>query len=192
MKVGYFHRELDQPSRTVRLMRQSVRQALPGVAIVKLPDAGGPLALAVLQAYASVTGEWLFLDTDTIVQRDVRHVFDEAFDIAVADRAGTLTEADRSGTALQAMPFNKGAVFSRSQLFWDHSLAVLQAMSLSRQAWMGDQIGMNLTISGGKFLVKILPNSYNYPPQSAQEDVSDKHVLHYKGRRKAWMLERAA
>lgn len=191
MKVGFFHRDLT-PSPQKDLMIASVQRVMRGVMVEQLPDIGGPLALAVLESYAAVAGDWLFLDTDVLVQQDVRHVFDDPFDLAVATRDGTL-KADEVGTKfMAAMPFNKGAVFSRSPAFWQAAVAIARTYKPSQQAWMGDQRAMNDAIAAGRFLVKILPNGFNYPPRQHDEDVRDKAILHFKGPRKPWMLRSAA
>jgi hypothetical protein len=165
---------------------------VPGVDRVEVfPEA--PIALATLDAFAAQRGEWVFVDTDVRLQRDVRHVFEAPFDIAVADRAGTYIERDLQPgrTFMQAMPYNKGVVYSRSFEFWEEAAACCRTYDETKQAWMGDQKAMNQVIASGLFNVKVLPNTYNYPPKRQDEDVADKHALHYKGSRKAWMLERA-
>jgi hypothetical protein len=194
-------------ARLARQMVASVRRAMPGVSITqfaaegsaRVPDvdamclgSAAPLALACLEAYASCEGEWLFLDSDVIVQRDVRRVFDQVFDVAVATRVGTLLEKEIGTKFMAAMPFNKGAVFSRSRAFWVAAYARLRDMPTGDQDWMGDQRAMNAVIAGGGFHVAILANDYNYPPKRRDEDVRDKAIVHFKGPRKPWALERVA
>jgi hypothetical protein len=195
--------------RLAALLVASVRRAMPDVSVVHLTDevtapidaadevqrhaVTGGVALACLELYAAAgAGEWLFVDTDVIVQQDVQHVFDEPFDVAVADRAGTLKDCELGTKFMARMPYNKGAVFSRSPEFWRSAVAACRTMKPTRQQWMGDQQAMNDVIAGGQFRVKVLPNSYNYPPQFAGEHVAEKHICHYKGPRKPWMLGRAA
>jgi len=209
MKVGFFHAG---PSGTPHVllaaqMIRSVRRQMPDVEIVQFTHAHSvtmadvdrkvvrptlPLALAVLDAYATFSGEWLYVDTDVLVQRDVRHVFDRSFDVAVATREGTLKDAEIGTKFMARMPYNKGAVFSRSQAFWRASVETLKQAKPARQAWMGDQQAMNDVIAAGMFHVETLPAEYNYAPHSRTEDVSDKFLTHWKGSRKAWLLERAA
>lgn len=214
MRVGFYHvseKVTPHVELAARLIA-SVRRTMPGVPVVHLTDdvtlaiqgvdetqrrpyTDGLVALGCLLAYAAVGyGDWLFVDTDVIVQRDVRHVFtDGEFNVAVADRAGTLTPQDEGWKSLAAQPFNKGVVFSRCPAFWRDAADTCRLLKPGRQAWMGDQDAMNRVIEAGKYHVAVLPNSYNYPPKAQDDDVRDKHVLHYKGRlRKAWMLERAA
>jgi len=159
--------------------------ALPGVDDVVIRPSL-PLALAFVDARASVDGDWLFLDTDVIVQEDVRHVFYGDFDIAVATREGTMRPHEVGSRFMARNLYNAGVVFSRSQGFW---LAALQRAELmvGRHSWGCDQEAMNQVIKSGPYYAMILENSYNYPPFTADEDVSDKLIVHYKGKRKAWM-----
>ncbi len=183
----------------------SVRQAMPGVSIYHFTDADTrsidgvdvclrhaalmPPALARVQQYATVDGEWLFVDTDVIVQRDVRDVFSKPFDVAVATREGTLKPSEVGTSFMARMPYNFGAVFSRSAAFWRSAYERMLDYSAKRQAFMGDQQALNDTIATGLFNVTVLPNGYNYPPFAKDEDVRDKPILHMKGARKAWAIQ---
>lgn len=209
MKVGFFH--VDVAGATPRLphaqlLIESVRRSLPGVAIVHMTDDSTPampgvddvrrgpampIALGCLTAYAAAgAGDWLFVDTDVIVQRDVRWIFDKPFDIAVADRTGTLRPKEVGTKFMAAMPYNKGAVFSRSPAFWRAATLRLCQLSTKRQGWMGDQHAMCDVIAAGQFQIEILDSRYNYAPHRADEDLNSKAIVHFKGPRKAWMLER--
>lgn len=206
MKVGFFHvARGDTPHvRLAKALIRSVRQTMPSVEVVHLTDEitapidgadrverhpPAPIALGCLEAYAAREGDWLFVDTDVIVQRDVRWIFTAPFDIAVADREGTLRPKEVGTKFMSSMPYNKGSVFSRSPAFWSAAAAHLRTLSEKRQHWMGDQAAMNHVIATGRFHVHILPARYNYPPQQRDEDLNAQAILHYKGSRKAWMLE---
>lgn len=208
MRIGVYHAG-DSPVHVqlaARLMA-SVRRSMPGIAVTHLTDestagiegadavvrlSGGPVALACLEAYAACLGDWLFVDTDVVVQRDVRAVFDQTFDIAVASRAGTLLPKEVGTKFMARMPYNKGVVFSRSPAFWRDAADDLRTRARTSQAFMGDQEAMNRVIASGLYQVVVLSSAYNYPPMAADEDVSDKALVHYKGSRKAWAIERAA
>lgn len=198
MRVGFYHVERGGTSRgtaraLVDRMVQSVRAAMPGVEIAEMTGpVDRPMALGVLEAYASVSGDWLFLDTDVIVQEDVRCVFDTDFDLAVADRTGTFRPGEPETKFMRRMPVNKGVMFSRSQAFWRDTAEACCAYRPERQEWMGDQQAVNDVILRGAYLVQVLPNRYNYPPHARHEDVRDKAILHFKGGRKGWMLDRRA
>lgn len=207
MTVGFYH--AGPPSAHAAAMVASVRRVMPavevaqfsppdtamvpGVAAVRHMPVQPKIARAVIEAYATVSGEWLFLDTDVLVQQDVSEVFRQAFDIAVATREGTFKDAAEETSGLMArMPYNKGVVFSRSSLFWANALVAIDGLKDGAQHWMGDQQAFCNVIAGGAFTVLTLPNTYNYPPKSQHEDVRDKACVHFKGSRKAWMLGRAA
>lgn len=209
MMVGFYHAgESPVYVQLAARLIASVRRAMPGVRLTHLTDpsstaiagtdavvrlAEGPVALACLDAYAACLGDWLFVDTDVVVQRDVRAVFDFQFDVAVADRAGTLLPKEVGTKFMARNPYNKGAVFSRSPAFWRDAAADLRTRSATRQAWMGDQEAMNAVIAAGRYQVRVLPSAYNYPPQAQHEDVADKAILHFKGpHRKVWALASAA
>lgn len=211
MKVGIFHMaDVETPHVALagRLIR-SVRARMPGVEIVHLTDADTePLvgvdtvcrqpcskfvALACLELFQwAGVGDWLFLDSDTIVQRDVSHVFDQAFDIAVADREGTLLDKEIGTKFMARMPYNAGVVFSRSPAFWVSAVARLAKMPVKRHVWMGDQEAMNRVIADGGYRVLVLSNDYNYPPKHEHDDISGKAIIHLKGPRKSWALGQAA
>lgn len=208
MTVGFFHVG-PAGSVHVRLAERlvaSVRRVMPNVPIVQMTDSETPaiagvfhverreprpIAIGTLEHFAACDGDWLLVDTDVIVQADVRHIFRHPFDIAVATREGTLRRREVGKKFMDRMPFNKGAVFSRSPAFWA-AAADLRLQSEKAQAWMGDQQSMNTIIRSGAFKVITLPSGYNYPPLTAREDVSRHQILHYKGDRKPWMLERAS
>lgn len=207
MKVGFFHvgRGVTPHVELASILIASIRRIMPTVPIVHFTDTdtraiagvdevwrqpSGPIALGCLDAYADAGDEdWLFVDTDVVIQRDVRHIFSAPFDIAVADRAGTLKEKEIGTKFMASMPYNKGAVFSRAPTFWAAAAAHLRMQSEKRQNWMGDQASMNHVIAAGTFKVEILPARYNYPPLRQDEDITAQAILHYKGSRKAWMLE---
>lgn len=208
MKVGFFHASTDATVHTAlaKILIASVRRAMPGVAIVHFTDMNtkaidgvddvhrreaGPIALSVLEHYASVAGDWLFVDTDVVVLRDVQHVFhDPIFDIAVATREGTLKDSEVGTKFMASMPFNKGVVFSRARDFWMAAASLLRRETEKQQTWMGDQRAMNDVIAAGRFAVKILAAGYNYPPKFIGQPVRAHHILHFKGPRKSWMQQR--
>lgn len=206
MTVAFYHAapKVTPHVKLAERLIASVRKAMPGVPIwhftdaTTLPVAGvdgclrhqEPMApaLARVKQYTSVVGDWLFVDTDVIVRQDVRSVFKQPFDVAVATRKGTLKPSEVGTKFMARMPYNFGAVFSRSAAFWQSAYERMTEMSAKRQAFMGDQQALCDTIATGLFDVAVLPNGYNYPPLSEDEDVRDKSILHLKGRRKAWVL----
>jgi lipopolysaccharide biosynthesis glycosyltransferase len=202
VNVGFYH---DGPaSPHAEAMVRSVRRVMPQVPVHQFSPAGTAtmagverhvtpedprIAYAVLAAYASVVGEWLFLDTDVLVQQDVQKVFVMAFDIAVAERRGTFKAGEEGNGFMTRMPWNKGVVFSRSQAFWQAALAQILTYKPKSQRWMGDQQAMCDVIKSGAFEVITISRTFNYPPMDAS-DGTERAILHFKGPRKPWMLTR--
>jgi len=209
MKVAFVHVG-QTPSETVGLLVASAKRVMPHVPVVHLTDGATPavagvdevqrhavsplVALAVLELYALAgAGTWLFVDTDVLVQAPVDHVFEHAtFDIAVASREGTYRPGEAGSKFMTRHPYNKGVVFSRRTTFWQDAATVLRGMKVCTQAWMGDQLAMNAVIDQWRYKVHVLDSRYNYPPQSKSEALGDKFLLHFKGPRKTWLMERAA
>jgi lipopolysaccharide biosynthesis glycosyltransferase len=163
---------------------------VPGVdRVIRRPHQN--LALAIAEHWAALTGEWLFLDTDVIVQQDVRDMFsDLSWDIAVAARKDETDEPSMHRP--HPMPHNAGVVFSRSQAFWVEARDRVKAMPLRAQKWIGIQQAMCDLIHEGHYRVRVLPRAYNWAPRAADEDVSERIIVHYKGDKKGWMLGEAA
>jgi hypothetical protein len=152
--IGYFYRELGgQPTGMLEAMLRSVRRSMPSVKIARLESPEQPMALAILDSRSRVSGEWLFLDTDVLVRKDVRAgVRRSLFDVAVADRVGTV-DAGETSAFMTSMPYNSGVAFSRSQAFWQACVARCWSYKPGRQAWMGDQQAMNEVIATQAFHV---------------------------------------
>lgn len=199
---------------------RSVRRSMPGVPIVQFTDEHtAPVAgitdvrrakrevLAVMRFrhQASVTGEWLFVDTDVLVQRDVRKVFRGTFHLAVTTRNWPHLTAAEGFT--EKMPFNTGVVFSRSQKFWQEALAVLEASEIHDADFMGhQQIICDLVASGRYVIEQVKGSKFNCPPwvpgakgdadvdykkALSEEMVHQASIVHYKGaQRKQMMLDR--
>jgi hypothetical protein len=176
---------------------RSIRRAMPDVEVVQLTDEtspgvvgvdrvdrrpAAPFAAFIAEHYAAAgPGEWLFLDTDVVVQRDVRAIFAARFDLALADRAGTYLPGEEGSEFMTRCPYNAGVVFSRNHTVWQAVAARIAAMSPDDQAWLGVQLALGAMIRDALIFARILPAEYNYPPQSAEDDVRDKALVHYKG-----------
>lgn len=183
-------------------LMQSIRKAMPGVPVVQFTDAespalvgvdevqrlpGGPLALFIAEHWAKVDGDWLFVDTDVVVQKDVRPVFAELkFDVAVATREGTYMDGEEQSTFMRRMPFNCGVVYSRSAEARREIHRRVLAMSIEEQRWYGIQLAIAV------MRPLVLYNTFNYPPKSVTDErISTAHVVHYKGAwRKQVLLQR--
>jgi hypothetical protein len=220
VKVGFLF--IDGPDKTARVCADglvcSLRRAMPDVPIVQFSDAETPAITAVTEVrrlpresesmavmrfrhQANVTGDWLFLDTDVIVQKDVRRVFRSTFHVVVTTRNWPHLKAADGFS--EKMPFNTGVIFSRSQAFWREALEQLEASETHDREFMGhQQVICDLVASGRYDVAYIKGSKYNCPPyvkggkEGGDKQLSDllvreASIVHYKGaQRKAMMLKR--
>src|SRR5437867_1594196 len=148
MTVGFFNVYRGDPVHLVLadLMIRSVREVMPGVPVVQFTDETSPAAYGVdevrrlpkqpravlcVEHYAGCKGDWLLVDTDVIIQKDVRVVFNDDFDVAVTDREGTMVEGEMEEEfhLFDQMPHNIGVVFSRCPTFWGAVQAKMESMN---------------------------------------------------------------
>lgn len=218
MTIGFFF--VEKPTKDTegracaRILVQSAKRRMPTTAIVQFTDERTepvkgvdavirkptePMALLRMRHHAGVSGEWVFVDTDVVFQRNVRNVFDVEFDIGITTRNWDHLEA-ASGFS-QRMPFNTGVVFSRCPPFWRDVYRRLRLYPESEQEWMGDQevIGEIVAENASMrwYQVRHFKGSiYNYPPEippktTEKDRLSAAAIVHYKGpSRKAMMLDR--
>lgn len=194
------------------LMLQSIRTAMPSVRIVQFTDMHShavssvdvqrlptvPLSLHRAQHFALVEGDWLFLDTDVIVQKNVADVFRDRFDIAVTDRKWSRTPSGdyRAGGQPEyeaRFPYNAGVIFSRCQQFWADVVNALWADPVLQNSWVGDQYLLGALAKSYRYDIRVLPGQvYNFPPESACDpDAAQAAILHFKGKqRKPYLLQR--
>lgn len=208
MNIGFFHVDTHSDASSdayiyARAMLRSAKQCMPRVPVVMLTDLTSkavkgvddvrrkplePLALHRMRHHASVSGDWLFVDTDVIFQQPVTKVFKDNpdFDIAVTTREWSHLKVASGFSA--RMPFNTGVVFSRRPSFWQEAYCRLKWLSPELQQWMGDQevIGDIVTDESCGYRVKQLKGSkFNYPPATEtvkpQNLEADAAIVHYKG-----------
>lgn len=161
--------------------------AVPGVdAVVRLPWDGERLMTYRLQHLAALAEPALIVDTDVVFVRDVRHVWEQEFDVALTRRDGPALDPNGVDLA-EVMPYNTGVMFSRSQPFWQRCHELCSGFPPEVQRWYGDQYAVRFAAPEFKVL-ELAVDPYNYSPGSADEDVSQRYVVHYKGPRKEWML----
>jgi hypothetical protein len=161
---------------------RSVRRYMPSAKILHLGDhktktlEGVDEFLAIewkrgtnrADAHALIHGEALYLDTDTVVTRDLSPVFRENFQVAVAVREDPT----------ETMRYNGGVIFCRDEHIWRDVSERIRSV--------GDaELGFNQALLSGKYKVHELPVAYNYTPPS------DVAVYHFKGPRKRVMLDMA-
>jgi lipopolysaccharide biosynthesis glycosyltransferase len=150
-----------------------------------------PYRLLHLKEFPAVNA--IFLDADVVVQRDLRRLFQDEFDIALTYRDETDPSLRKSPLAYQMMPFNAGVMLARSsgRDFWAEAHRVCLDMPEDRQYWFGDQLAIKEVAARTTLKVKQYPCAlFNYSPSRWDEDLSDKYVIHYKGNnRKIWMQD---
>ncbi len=197
MQIGFFVQGKAEHWGIARSLIASAKRVMPDVEVWQLTDGetpevpgidgclrvGGvmPMAVRRMTAHSMLHGEWLFVDTDVVIQKDVRDVFQSAFLVAVTDRVGSLWEH-----SMKHQPYNMGVTFSRSPKFWGEVREKLLQLDPKLQEWGGDQVVV-CALAGPKYL-KVLPGHiYNFTPGTREEDRSHAAIVHYKGPRKAWI-----
>jgi lipopolysaccharide biosynthesis glycosyltransferase len=194
------------------IMVASVRIAMPGARIVQMTDLDTrtvpgvddvlrkpwdrkflmPYRLLHLEEFPAA--DVIFLDADVVVQRDLRPLFRDEFDVALTYRDETDPSLRKSPEAYQMMPFNTGVMLSRpsGREFWAEAHRACRAMAEERRSWFGDQLAIKEVAARTKLKIRQYPCAlYNYSPSRWEEDLSEKFVIHYKGKnRKIWMVER--
>ena len=206
MRLAFFH--IGPSVEFATLMVASARKHMPGIEIVQMTNAETPTVEGVTRraesafAYEGISdyrlsclaalgdGETIALDTDVIVQADLRRLFALAFDVALTRRYHPVMLKGRDITPEQ--PYNAGVMFSRVAAFWDAAAKRCAALSAQERVWYGEQIAIAATAREDDFSVLELPCTiFNRSPATEDEDVSGAYAVHYKGgMRKPWMLNR--
>lgn len=172
---------------------QSVREHMPHAKIAQLTDRDSPeipgitvlrqppdtLSAARSRHYSLYEGNWLFVDTDVVIEKDVSKVFEMDFDVAVTDRVWPhLPDLPEDFT--KEMPYCAGAVFSKSPQFWHQVHMEVKNMSPKDQAWYGDQRALAKVIKYGTYKHIVLPGAiYQYPPLN--DELGNAAITHWKG-----------
>jgi hypothetical protein len=192
------------PSTRVVQLSDKTTAAVPGVDDTVRRDWDGTRLMSFrLEHYAALPeASWLLLDTDMIVQADVSVVFemDGRFDVAMHRRESTIVRPpaweefpELLGQDLASfMPYNTGVIFSRSARFWAVARQRLAGLEARYHRWFGDQVAVRMALETGDFRALDLHPAFNYTPQEEHDDVRRAYIVHYKGKRKAWMLARHA
>jgi hypothetical protein len=201
IKVTFLH--VGEDTALPTLMVASVLKAMPDAQIIQLTDDTTPKVKGVtsvvrkpydgvnLMTYrmshlADLEGDWITLDTDILVMKDLRVVFDKDFDVALTRRYGTILSPDGIDI-VESMPYNTGVMFSRNKLFWENAYKTLLGMPESAHRWWGDQLSVRLAAEGNRFnVLELSCDTYNYTPKD-DKDRKDVFVYHFKGNRKDWM-----
>ena len=201
-------------SKLPQIMVASVRAVMPGARIIQMSDYETRQVTGVdeiirkhgnrklLMPYRLLhvkefpPGDTIFLDADVVLQKDISHLFQDEFDVALTFRDHTDPSLRKSPEAHELMPFNTGVMLSRASgwAFWAEAHRLCLGMPEAHKAWFGDQLAVKEVAAHTLLSVKQYPCAlYNYSPRLWDEDTSEKFVIHYKGEsRKGWMQERWA
>ncbi len=208
MKIGFYVVDKGPRSKihfsVAESLIESVNRVMPGTEVWQFTDENSPEVLGVtgvkripgempmavrrMLHHASVEGDWLFVDSDVVLQKDVRDVFDQPFDVALTDRIGTDMEGSKYALA---MPCNMGVTFSRCPRFWETARRRLMKLPKPYQEWEGDQIVVCSMAQDEleEFEILMLPGRvYNYPP-SGTESLEHAAIVHYKGKARKYLLK---
>jgi hypothetical protein len=196
--------------RLAELMVKSCRSAMPGIEIVqitnqysrKLPFVDrvdtrvwkhGMDWLPYVSDYYAELGECLILDSDIIVQKDLRRLKELNVDLAVPVRRKAISSDDGA-----VMNVQMGVCYSNNSDLWKEISKRVRKMErpIDRN-WWGIQLvlwDMLLECSKGesKFNLKAVKHrDFNYTPQDEKDAPEDVWAIHYKGQnRKGWMLKK--
>ncbi len=210
IRLGFLHIELTDPYRFRELARRmvvSAKEAMPGIEIVQMTDMRTPIIRGVDDAQLVETkegdefmpyrlkhlslfeGDGIFLDTDIIVKRDLREAFDEPFEVGLTKRDYPIFGKQTGQNLAEAMPYNTGVMFSRSQGFWRDCYEYCLSLPKEKQQWWGDQLAVKAIAESGEYKVKVFNcETWNRVPVRS-DDLGDAYAVHYKGeKRKEWML----
>lgn len=177
------------PGATVVQLTDQVTSAVPGVDEIIRKDYDGKLMTFRMRHLAGLEDEFITLDTDVIVRRDLRPLFDASFDVALTMRETPVTSINGVDLAKE-MPYNTGLMFSRNPRFWQEAYAVLMRLDPDTHRWWGDQLSVKVVAESGRYMVKELPcDEYNYTPRNRLDMPETACMIHYKGERKQWMLK---
>ena len=199
MKVAFLHARQDP--KYANLMLESVRKWMPNVDCLQLTDNDTPALngcivirrdwvhdnpmIFKMSHLNQLTGDILVLDTDVIVQKCMRDVFKFDFDMALTWRDGPIYDPDGLDLT-KIMPYNCGVMFQRSPEFWTECLRWCRGRKVG---WYADQLAV-AAIAPHFDILKLHCDNFNYTPKSADEDLSTRHAVHYKGTKRHLMDKR--
>ena len=147
-------------------------------------------------------GPTLFLDADMLLLQDI----DEFVEINKHDMSVTIRSESTLKVKLhedhkkkypklfnktfgEVMPYNAGIYFCKEKYVLEFMLNSFKKMPKEYFSWYGDQIALDMLNKNKKFNIKIFDNNkYNFTPKTIDEDISDKYILHFKGRRRNLLI----
>lgn len=198
MKIAFL--SVNESPRYALAMLRSARRAMPnvdalhltdedtpaimGTITVRLPNTYDNLTIFRMHHLAQLSGDTLCLDTDTIVRRSVRSIFDFQFDAALTYRTDKLVDVDGNDIT-KLMPYNTGVTFHRDPKFWQ---AAFDLGHDKKAGWYTDQLAVAAVVRSNQFnVLKLHCDNFNYKPNSATEDLSRRYIVHYKGESRQYL-----
>ena len=173
----------EMPDVPVYQLTNGTCPAIEGVEVIRIPG-DIPMGTRRIMHYTALEGDWLLVGADVVFLKDVRHVFEKPFEIAMASRDGTYLEGSDYA---RVMPYNFDVVFSRSPAFWKCVLEVMKKLPQEHQRWGGEQCVTGYLAKDAD--LHVLPHFYNYTPESRLDPLEGVAILHLKGKRKTWLPE---
>lgn len=198
MRIAFLH--YGQHPKYADVMLASVRANMPNVDLLHLTDAdtdrlsgtitvrramsGDNPMIFKMEHLAELDGDVLVLDTDVVVQSDLRAVFNFDFDMALTWRDGPILDPTGVDIA-KLMPINCGVMFQRNNEFWKDCLDWCRGKNVG---WYADQMAVSSVCRTGKYrILRLHCDNFNYTPLSADDDVSRRYAVHYKGTKRKFM-----
>jgi hypothetical protein len=162
-------------------------ECLPGVEAIRRPRQADFALFALDHLIHLEEGDVLKLDSDVVVQKDVQHVFDLSFDLALTRRP--LNDQTVSNSIRVWNPHNHGVMFlRRARKFFEYALKEYRASE--KDGWMGAALAAEMAAASDVCRwIQVDGAIYNYTPKRKDEDVSHCAIVHYKGDRKWWILD---
>jgi len=139
----------------------------------------------LLTTLCEIDGHVLSLDYDILMKDDVSEIFNLDFDACFTSRQQNIGRHHKLSQS-----YNMGVVFSKNSDFWKEVRQIYRAQPL-RDGWMNSQtlVTMIACSLGKKYKVMEIPGEiYNFSPDTEGDDLTGRKIVHYKGRRKPWML----
>ena len=199
MRVAFMFYGPQQPELAKRMIA-SVREHMPDVIITQLTDTrtralaevdevrridGANYGYLVYKHMATLPEPFIRLDYDMIVQGDLTHVLEDT-DLAFNTHSDPVVTRSDWGmkypyaTCLWAAR-NGGKEFAESF----RGLHIISG----RDDWLGLVPSVNEAIEASTLNIRMLEGYiYNYTPKDRNDRPKEALVIHYKGKRKAWML----
>tara|TARA_B100001059_G_scaffold159164_1_gene158738 strand:+ start:95 stop:742 length:648 start_codon:yes stop_codon:yes gene_type:complete len=147
-------------------------------------------------------GPTLFLDADMLLLQDINEFVDvNKHDMSVTIRSESTLKVKLhedhkkkypklfNKTFGEVMPYNAGIYFCKEKYVLEFMLNSFKKMPKEYFSWYGDQIALDMLNKNKKFNIKIFDNNkYNFTPKTIDEDISNKYILHFKGRRRNLLI----